>query len=78
MHCPNCSSAEMRPRRRLGFTMNVCPQCSGVWLSRKDLERLSDGTGLFLKTRGRTRLDPVALPGLKQPLWKELFDAEAG
>jgi len=77
MQCPNCTAVEMLPRRRIGFTMHICPQCNGVWLSRNDLERLSGGTGLFLKTRRRLGLPAVALPGLKQPLWKELFDVEA-
>jgi len=77
MHCPNCNAVEMIPRRRLGFTMQLCTECGGVWLSRSDLDKLNEGTGLFLKTRGRAALPPVAIPGLKQPLWKELFDAEA-
>jgi Zn-finger nucleic acid-binding protein len=40
MTCPRCSS-ELRPNRREGVEIDVCPQCNGIWLDRGELERLA-------------------------------------
>lgn len=76
MKCPNCRDVALAIRERLDLAIRHCPRCGGVWLSQHDLLQLSDRTGLFLKARGRSGLCARALPGLKQPLWKELFEVE--
>lgn len=73
MHCPNCGDVEFQTKARLELTFCHCPRCGGVWLSRNELQRLSERTGLFLKGRGGGSL-PAAGVGLKRPLWQELFD----
>lgn len=74
MHCPSCGDVEFLTSERMELTICRCPRCGGVWLSQTELQRLSERTGLFLKSRGGA---PVAATGLKRPLWRELFDVGA-
>lgn len=78
MKCPHCPDVALVTRERLDLPIRHCPRCGGVWLSQEDLQHLSDRTGLFLKARGSSGLSPRALPGLKRPLWTELFAVEPG
>lgn len=71
MHCPNCGDVEFLSRERFGARIDYCPLCGGVWLARQELQRLSETTGLFLKNRAGA---PAIPPGLKRPLWQEIFD----
>ncbi len=43
MKCPNCD-AELRPARRHGLDVDLCPKCQGMWLSVDELDRLEDET----------------------------------
>ena len=40
MKCPRCESTVLDERERDGVTIDVCPQCRGIWLDRGELERL--------------------------------------
>ncbi len=46
MKCPRCQSIEMEVRVRGEETesieIDVCPECSGTWLDKKELTRLDD------------------------------------
>lgn len=39
MNCP-MDGTELAPSRRAGVTVHACPVCRGVWLARRDAERL--------------------------------------
>lgn len=39
LSCPVCSAA-MQENSKNGVTIDVCPQCRGVWLDRGELEKL--------------------------------------
>jgi Zn-finger nucleic acid-binding protein len=41
MNCPDCNVALVN-RKRDGIEMEICPSCSGMWLSRQELARLED------------------------------------
>lgn len=73
MHCPTCHGTELVTRKRLGISLQICPSCRGAWLERQTIEQLSEQTGIFVKARGSESL-PAGPAGMKQPLWKELFD----
>lgn len=40
MNCPRCSGPELIERDREGITVDICPDCRGVWLDRGELEKL--------------------------------------
>ncbi len=40
MKCPICNEARMREVERNGVTIDICPDCKGVWLDRGELEKL--------------------------------------
>ncbi len=40
MNCPRGCTAERFERDRDGVTVDVCPECRGLWLDRGELERL--------------------------------------
>jgi Zn-finger nucleic acid-binding protein len=40
MHCPRCDSTRLVEREREGLTVDLCPECRGLWLDRGELERL--------------------------------------
>ena len=40
MRCPRCNTSTLDERERSGVTLDVCPQCRGVWLDRGELEKL--------------------------------------
>ena len=41
MKCPN-DNADLAEAKRDGLDVESCPQCSGIWLSRQELEQLED------------------------------------
>jgi Zn-finger nucleic acid-binding protein len=41
MNCPNCNVA-LAQKKRDGVEMEVCPSCSGMWLSAQELAQLED------------------------------------
>jgi Zn-finger nucleic acid-binding protein len=40
MKCPRCDGNVLDERERNGVTVDVCPQCRGVWLDRGELEKM--------------------------------------
>jgi Zn-finger nucleic acid-binding protein len=40
MNCPRCATSPLTEKERDGITIDICPQCRGVWLDRGELERL--------------------------------------
>lgn len=40
MNCPRCEVSVLDERDRQGVTVDVCPECRGVWLDRGELEKL--------------------------------------
>lgn len=40
MNCPRCEKTILDERERNGVTVDICPQCRGVWLDRGELERM--------------------------------------
>lgn len=40
MKCPRCEVGVLAERVRDGITIDLCPECRGVWLDRGELERL--------------------------------------
>ena len=43
MKCPVCDDVRMREVEKDGVTIDVCPDCKGVWLDRGELEKLMSG-----------------------------------
>lgn len=43
MNCPVCDNVRMREVDKDGVTIDVCPQCKGVWLERGELDKLMSG-----------------------------------
>ncbi|WP_399539108.1 zf-TFIIB domain-containing protein [uncultured Paenibacillus sp.] len=43
MKCPVCDDVRMREVEKDGVTVDVCPDCKGVWLDRGELEKLMLG-----------------------------------
>jgi hypothetical protein len=43
MNCPVCDDVKMREVDRDGVTIDICPQCKGVWLDRGELDKLMSG-----------------------------------
>lgn len=43
MDCPVCDNVRMREVDRDGVTIDICPQCKGVWLDRGELDKLLGG-----------------------------------
>jgi len=43
MKCPICDDVRMREVVKDGVTIDVCPDCKGVWLDRGELEKLMQG-----------------------------------
>lgn len=43
MNCPVCDNVRMREVDREGVTIDICPQCKGVWLDRGELDKLMSG-----------------------------------
>ena len=41
MKCPNCD-ADLVQKKRDGIEMEVCPSCSGMWLTSQELAQLED------------------------------------
>ncbi|GGD56048.1 TFIIB-type zinc ribbon-containing protein [Paenibacillus nasutitermitis] len=48
MKCPVCEDVRMREVEKSGVTIDVCPECKGVWLDRGELDKLTSG---FRETR---------------------------
>ncbi len=40
MKCPVCNEARMREVEKNGVTLDICPDCKGVWLDRGELDKL--------------------------------------
>lgn len=40
MKCPRCDDAALEERERQSITVDLCPQCRGIWLDRGELEKL--------------------------------------
>ena len=40
MKCPNCADAALAMSDRQGVEIDYCPQCRGVWLDRRELDKL--------------------------------------
>jgi uncharacterized protein len=40
MKCPRCEKPVLDERERNGVTVDVCPECRGVWLDRGELEKM--------------------------------------
>ena len=38
-HCPNCT-AEMDPYSFLGFVLDRCQSCGGIWMDQRELEAI--------------------------------------
>lgn len=43
MNCPVCDGIRMREVDKDGITIDICPQCKGVWLDRGELDKLMSG-----------------------------------
>lgn len=43
MNCPVCNNVRMREVEKDDVTIDVCPDCKGVWLDRGELEKLMSG-----------------------------------
>ncbi|GFN33871.1 hypothetical protein PCURB6_41310 [Paenibacillus curdlanolyticus] len=43
MKCPVCDNVRMREVVKEGVTIDVCPDCKGVWLDRGELDKLMQG-----------------------------------
>jgi len=43
MKCPICDDMRMREVIKDGVTIDVCPNCKGVWLDRGELDKLMQG-----------------------------------
>jgi uncharacterized protein len=43
MKCPICEDVRMREVIKDGVTIDVCPDCKGVWLDRGELDKLMQG-----------------------------------
>ena len=59
LKCPVCQSA-LREIDREGVSIDVCPQCRGVWLDRGELEKLSglmSGAGFAEPARAMAKRD---------------------
>ncbi|MGA9795895.1 MAG: zf-TFIIB domain-containing protein [Rhizomicrobium sp.] len=41
MKCPDCN-AQLLPKKRDGIDMEVCPSCSGMWITPQELNQLED------------------------------------
>lgn len=54
MRCPLCD-VSMKEIDRRGATVDVCPECRGVWLDRGELEALLEGEDRFYEEQDRTR-----------------------
>ena len=62
MNCPNCNVALVQTKRD-GIEMEICPKCSGMWLTSQELAELEDevfdfgddekGSLMFAKRRPR-------------------------
>jgi len=40
MKCPTCTSTELLMTERLNIEIDYCPQCRGVWLDRRELDKI--------------------------------------
>lgn len=65
MFCPRCNTPSLEERERDGITIDVCPQCRGIWLDRGELEclvaRAGNGMAGDDDVKVRTRDDHGAL-----------------
>lgn len=43
MNCPVCDNVKMREVDKGSVTVDICPQCKGVWLDRGELDKLMSG-----------------------------------
>ena len=53
MNCPVCDNVRMREVQKENVTIDVCPDCKGVWLDRGELEKLTQGLKEELKYYGQ-------------------------
>lgn len=40
MKCPNCKDALLVMSQRQGVEIDYCPECRGVWLDRRELDKI--------------------------------------
>lgn len=40
MKCPNCKEVNLVMTDRNGIEIDYCPECSGVWLDRGELDKI--------------------------------------
>lgn len=57
MRCPLCE-VPMREVERRGVTIDVCPECRGIWLDRGELEKLLAGAERWEEEDFRHRGEP--------------------
>lgn len=43
MNCPVCDDMRLKEVEIDGITIDICPQCKGVWLDRGELDKLMNG-----------------------------------
>lgn len=78
----------MREVQRRGVTIDVCPECRGVWLDRGELDRLLGNVERWEREddaydeyreydhdrHDARRHDPYPHKRKKKSIWRELFD----
>lgn len=79
MKCPNCDG-ELRPAKRHGLDVDLCPACKGMWLSVQELDQLEDEVfDLGDEEKGSVALRPEAgerrCPQCGRAMWR--FDYRA-
>lgn len=74
MNCPNCNVALVATKRD-GIDMESCPQCHGMWLTRREMEQLEDEAfDLGDDNKGTRMFDSIAdtrkCPGCGKPMYR--------
>ena len=57
MTCPRCDRVTLLEKDREGITVDICPECRGVWLDRGELDKLIQRAVLELEIAERPRLE---------------------
>ena len=69
--CPHCH-ASMKPQRRHGVELDVCPACRGVWLDRGELDEILNRSSRFTEVKADDH-PPGWSHEEQKALWKQGF-----
>jgi Zn-finger nucleic acid-binding protein len=77
MRCPICKEVDLVMSNRQGVEIDCCPQCSGIWFDRGELDKIIEGS---IQNQHQSSYQPSSQPQFPYPLpgYPQMTNTPAG